>query len=474
MNSIQLKNFKAFLDPVQINFDDKNALIYGENGAGKSSVYEAIKLLFHTAEVYRNRLDATLSVPQDIRNAKDDILNSYNHQSAKTTRFTLAFNGTAYSELPIAGYNVSMISRDDIMLTNKINVSKLLENSLVGISNLNNFITNNKDDIEIFLNEIIRTDFCEGNISIELFHAPTEWLLKVKDNARSIERTDNLDSYFNEGKLHVIILLLLLISVQLNGARNRGDKLILVLDDIITSLDAANRTFFVKYLRTYFGEYQKVILTHSISFYNQLNYSFRIVWGQDAQWKPFHIVEHSGKSVIEEEHNSTPAIKIRKIFDRCTGTLPVSMPNDIRKRFEYLVLEFSKLFYIGGISECGKILNKINAPSKLYYKVVNKKSRTIYDMVDEIIAEIGSSATCTLKTNLEGIVTAYDAHLELPKLRETLQELMIYQKVTMHAGSHAVGSLSSITQHEMDRSITLLQNLEQLMNGLIGRDMYSI
>lgn len=48
MNKLYLKNFKAFFNPVEIDFDSKNALIYGENGSGKSSIYEAIRLWFYT------------------------------------------------------------------------------------------------------------------------------------------------------------------------------------------------------------------------------------------------------------------------------------------------------------------------------------------------------------------------------------------------------------------------------------------
>lgn len=52
MNKLYLKNFKAFFNPVEIDFDSKNALIYGENGSGKSSIYEAIRLWFYTNKIF--------------------------------------------------------------------------------------------------------------------------------------------------------------------------------------------------------------------------------------------------------------------------------------------------------------------------------------------------------------------------------------------------------------------------------------
>jgi chromosome segregation ATPase len=50
MNSIEIRKFKAFKDKIIVNFENKNLLIYGENGSGKTSIYEAIKL------VYREKL----------------------------------------------------------------------------------------------------------------------------------------------------------------------------------------------------------------------------------------------------------------------------------------------------------------------------------------------------------------------------------------------------------------------------------
>lgn len=59
-------------------------------------------------------------------------------------------------------------------------------------------------------------------------------------------------------------------------------------------------------------------------------------------------------------------------------------------------------------------------------------------------------------------------------MRDTLCEMMVYQKVTMHPLSHATGAMPLSTQTEVERSITLLNILEGQLNSLIGRDMYSI
>ena len=138
--------------------------------------------------------------------------------------------------------------------------------------------------------------------------------------------------------------------------------------------------------------------------------------------------------------------------------------------------EVSKLICAGGIAESGQILRSILAPKKLYYEYdrANKKLHTIYDMVDELTAIIDADSGCQLKTRLDNVVGRYVSGSELGQLRDTLCEMMVYQKVTMHPLSHATGAMPLSTQTEVERSITLLNILEGQLNSLIGRDLYSI
>ena len=46
MEALKITNFKAHQDLEEIKFNQKNFLLYGDNGAGKSSIYEALKLCF--------------------------------------------------------------------------------------------------------------------------------------------------------------------------------------------------------------------------------------------------------------------------------------------------------------------------------------------------------------------------------------------------------------------------------------------
>ena len=243
--------------------------------------------------------------------------------------------------------------------------------------------------------------------------------------------------------------------------------------DVISSMDAVNRTFFVELLKEYFGDYQKIILTHSVSFFNMAEYAFSIAYRQKSEWKQFQIVEHEGNSEIVERSSQDYAANINKDKRR----QPIGdIGNRIRKRFEFLVCEVSKLLYTGGIAESGKLIEAINTPKKLYYEydAANKKTNTVFDLVEELTTIIDADAGSTLKTNLQDVIDRYVSDTEVAKLRDTICDLAVYQKVSMHPLSHATGAMPLSTQKEVDRSITLLMLLEKQLGALIGRDLYSI
>ena len=474
INQLKLENFKAFRDAAEMSLDGKNVLVYGENGAGKSSLYQALKIIFHRNRIFDAQIPATVTDPRDRRNAEKDVLAQYNYQLTPLTDFTLAINGDDYKTFSTSGYDVCMISRDDILAENVIDVVGLLKKSIVGISDPENFVADKKKTIEELVNLFLKEYFYEEKLTVELTYSRPNWLLTVKDASRDNRgRNEKLTEYFNEAKLHIIKALLLLTAVLYNGAAERGDERVLVLDDVISSLDAANRTFFVELMKEYFDDYQKIILTHSVSFFNMADYSFSIAYRQKEKWIQYQVVEHEGNSEIVERSSQDFASNINKEKRR----QPIGdIGNRIRKRFEFLVCEVSKLLCTGGIAESGKMIEAINTPKKLYYEydAANKKTNTVFDLIEELTAIIDADAGSPLKTQLQAVIDRYVSDTEVVKLRDTICDLAVYQKVSMHPLSHATGAMPLSTQKEVERSITLLMMLEKQIGTLIGRDLYSI
>ena len=474
IDNLKLEHFKAFRDPVELAFDGKNVLVYGENGAGKSSLYQALKIIFHRKRIFDAQIAPTVTDPQDRINAEKDVLGQYNYQLTPLIDFSLEIDGIDYNAFTPSGIDVSMISRDDILAENVINVVDVLRKSIVGISDPEAFVVNKKDTLEQIINLFLKEYFYEEHLAVELTYRRPNWLLTVKDASRDNKgRNEKLTEYYNEAKLHIIKLLLLLTAVLYNGAAERGEIRVLVLDDVISSMDAVNRTFFVELLKEYFGEYQKIILTHSVSFFNMADYAFSIAYQQKNDWKQYQIVEHDGNSEIVERSSQDYASNI----NRDKNKQPIGdIGNRIRKRFEFLVGEVSKLLYTGGIAECGKLIEAINTPKKLYYEYdkANKKTNTVYDLIEELTAIIDVDAGSPLKKSLQDVIDRYVSDTEVAKLRDTICNLAVYQKVSMHPLSHATGAMPLSTQKEVNRSITLLMLMEKQMGTLIGRDLYSI
>lgn len=476
INKLKLEHFKAFRDATEMVLDGKNVLVYGENGAGKSSLYQALKIIFHRKRIFDAQIASTVTDPLDRRNAEKDVLGQYNYQLTPLTDFTLEIDNTDYKAYIPSGIDVSMISRDDILAEDVIDVVKLLQKSIVGIADPEKFVAEKKKDIEELLNLFLKECFYEEKLTVELTYNNPNWLLTVKDSSRDNRgRNEKLKEYFNEAKLHIIKLLLLLTAVSYSDAvAVTGVARVLVLDDVISSMDATNRTFFVKLLKEYFDEFQKIVLTHSVSFFNMADYAFSIAYGQKDDWKRYQIVEHQGNSEVVERDSQDYARTIKKDYHPGHNEGPIG--NRIRKRFEFLAGEVSKLICAGGVAESGQILGSILAPKKLYYEFdrANRKMNTVYDMVDELTAIIDAAPGCPLKSQLDAVVGRYVSGPELGRLRDTLCEMMVYQKVTMHPLSHATGAMPLSTQTEVERSITLLNILEGQLNSLIGRDLYSI
>ena len=99
---------------------------------------------------------------------------------------------------------------------------------------------------------------------------------------------------------------------------------------------------------------------------------------------------------------------------------------------------------------------------------------TIYDMIKEIAKDVyADTSGSALSVSLIQIFDDYKANSDIRKLRNSLSELMIFQKVSLNPLSHSTGYTPMTTSHEVKRSMALLLKIEEHMNKLVGRDIYS-
>ncbi|WP_346856927.1 AAA family ATPase [uncultured Draconibacterium sp.] len=462
MNKLQIKDFKAFKDELVLGFSNKNFLLYGENGAGKSSIYEAIKVAF-----FRDKIVSTIPnapTPEDQDQVNGDFWNKYNNK-ATNANFEIKLNEVKLPDFPTAEYQPFMMSLEDIFFEDKIRLVTLLEQFYFSISDIDSFSNEKYLDIQQDVNAALLS--FKENIEIEIDNED-DFTIKIIDSNRNLESKADIKKYFNEGKLNLVILLLLFTSIKI--AQNSSKKRILVLDDFITSLDASNRTFLIKYIFDNFSEFQILIFTHNVSFYNLIMYLINHIYKINAKWEFANLYEIDNNSKLYIKSSIERAANIKALYHSIgtpANTLSVEdIGNKIRQKFEVLLYEFSKLTMIGTVEDSKKILERIEISKNIYYK----ENKTASDLIDELDTVLDENNLNNLPNRLKTKIEQYKK-ADFGNLKKIISELKLYQKVTMHPMSHGTIGQSPFTTNEIEKSLELLEKFEKYLKVLVDGDV---
>lgn len=465
MNKLQIKCFKAFKDELVVDFDNKNFLLYGENGAGKSSIYEAIKVTFFKDRIVSTIPDAPTPEEQDQIN--QDFWNKYNNK-ATNADFEIKLNEVNHKDFYTIDYQLFMISLEDIFIEEKIKLDAILEQFYFYISNIDSFCHEKHLDIQREVNAAL-ISFKE-NIQIEIDNED-DYTIKIIDNIRNLESKSDIKKYFNEGKLNLVILLLLFTSIK--AAQNSSKNRILILDDFITSLDASNRTFLMNYIFSNFSEFQILIFTHNVSFYNLIMYLIKNLTNANERWKFAALYEINNKSKLYLKHPIIKVSDIKQEYDSIplqnTNVYIEDIGNKIRQKFEILLYEYSKLLMIGAVEDSSKILERIGNSKNIYYK----GNKTASDLIDEVVSTLDENNPNNLSNRLKTKIEQYKK-ADFEKLKKIISELKLYQKVTMHPMSHGTIGQSPFTTNEIEKSLELLEKFEKYLKDLVGGNVAMI
>jgi len=457
MNNLNIEHFKVYKNAISIDFtrNRKNLLLYGENGSGKSSIYEAIKIIF-----FKNKLEQEIHtplVPEEEETIKAEFWSKYNNNQTSES-FKITLNQVDYTGFDSSNYQVFMIAMDKFCFQDRIRLDELLNNDFdLNIENIDELCQDKYETIQDSVNEKLK-EFREENIEITIDNED-DFSIKIKDKVRKLDYKDNLSSYFNEAKLNLIVLLLIFESLLLS--EQEGKKKIIVLDDFITSLDMANRTFLMKYIFDKFDDYQKIILTHNVYFYNLIMYLANDIYCNKEKWLFANLYEINNEHKLYVKGELT--VDTIRIAYKTNPEDIGSIGNDIRKRFEQLLHELSKLFMIGAVEDSKKIIETIENNDALYWK--QKKNAT--DLINYIESKLNNEF---LKNKIESQINQYKV-TEYSNIQSIIRELKLYQKVTMHPMSHSSNGLSAFTQREIEVSLILLEKFEKSIKDLAGSDV---
>lgn len=472
IKKVEIKNFKAFKE-IKFDCGEKSVLIYGENGSGKSSLCSALDVFF-----FWEKIESKISGGAPILQAESATSNYVDDLKIdKGQDIQIKINDRDYTDPNRKDNNTEIyfIGHQDVTAIDSIILDEILNCRSFSNINKDDFRQNHAKKLFDTINKILKERFIE-DVTIESNDGNQ---IGVKDDAHNIElKVDNLSSYFNEANLHLIKILLYLEIIK--EMSNAGKDRIIVLDDFITSLDAANRALIVSYINETFTDFQLIILTHNASFFNLIK--FRI--GNDAnnKWNFFNIIETGVERTIEGITLKN-ASKIKQEYNNHRINKEVA-GNEARKAFERCMQEYAKLLHLGAIEETKNLIELIRNNSKsILFKAEKTRNKPQYKVktnadflkeLDGIIHNTGLSDT-QKSISIKKEYARYSGSTEMSDLANEVSELRFLQKLTLHPSSHGGrGGIPSTTRKELNKSLDLIIHLEKQLSKLQGGDITTI
>jgi len=353
IDKIELHNFRFFIDEEEHNtfeLNGQNMLLYGENGSGKSSLFKAFEFL---AETNIDK-DVFLKSKNIFTKTESYIIFSFDNKKKLILDKNNLSNNYSYLEAlaiykPMLEYkNLLKIHYQIDKSKEEINIYEMLRqlfkeypingNMVLGdISNPNLYfdtlkdILNNHilDDINIFLLKFddsfyISKFFFDMEFTED---GRVEFIINVKIDFMN----RNLEVYhhfLNEAKLSALAM-----AIHFAIIRNISDKVennslkLLILDDLLISLDMSNRLNLIDIIKTEFSDFQIFFFTHDKGFFEILK--------EKMPWKAYELyVDNEGefeKPYIKKSLNYFESAK--KHFDEYDYP---ACANYLRKEVEWL------------------------------------------------------------------------------------------------------------------------------------------
>jgi energy-coupling factor transporter ATP-binding protein EcfA2 len=397
ISKIKLSNYNFFYGNFELPVNGKNLLVYGENGSGKSTIYKALELL--TKDNFTD-LDKSLNVFADNENVEIEFEFTNNKPSLLITSDVEQkpdgyefLNGLSVFS-PLLDYKKLLkIHYSTDINGNKLNLYSMFrqllryypiaENRKLGdiskaithyldelkrilttdlLNDVNNFLKKYfKSDIEItsFETKIELDEESEKGIPYVLMN------MDYKDN-----KIHKYHTFLNEARLSALAISIYFVAIKkLLGTLQEESLKILVLDDLLISLDMNNRIKLFEILKNEFSDFQILFFTHEkelFEFYkNQMDWEKYELYLDDNEEIP-NVILKQGKSEIAraKEFYAT------KDYECCALLL--------RKAFEKLIKE-----YLTNEEQIDRNCNKLDL-SNLIGKAISKSTDELKDILKKL------------------------------------------------------------------------------------------
>ncbi|MCM1142954.1 MAG: AAA family ATPase [Muribaculum sp.] len=459
MNELLLRNYKAF-ESLELDIPDKegsrNALIYGENGAGKSSIFDAIRYFYFKDKV-RKIPPNIIGVDRDnkIKEFDENLASKFSRSSS----FTLKIDDIEYNPSSVPpDVDVFMLSYDDIANErDKIVINDLLSNAYFKYDESNNSIDD--DFIQVLIGHVNEALLNEFKIELSVSLHANGYLI-FKDNVHNLKRGTDLNSHFNESRITIVKLLVLFGAIFL--LKNKNRQPLIVLDDIITSLDSGSRYALVKYILDSFDDSQIIILTHNAGFFNLIHYISEAFRFRHSKFTEFELYTVDGIHKLQEK-TIKDSSKIEADY-KATNDIQVA-GNEIRQCFESNLVSLSRYFRIGAIEETKDVIEQILLENPIYFKEWNGQLKGHKDLIMEIKNIISNKSNKKIPQQVKNKIAEYENKRTIQELVPIVRELNALKKISMHPASHGRNKPQiNVTTKEIMTALGLLKEFEKL-NG---------
>jgi energy-coupling factor transporter ATP-binding protein EcfA2 len=402
INSINFKNYKFFYESFELPVNGENILLYGENGSGKSSVYKALELLTKKSFTDFNKNlnifaeegkevavefafsnGTELTITSDLEEIPDtfDFLNGLSIFAPMLDYKKLL---RVHYAADANGKNLNLYSMFRTLLKDyptkkgKLNDYK---NVTEYFEELKNILENDLlEDINQYLKKYFNAD-----IELVSFETTTEFddetekaipivHLNIDYKENHIEK---YHTFLNEARLSSLAISIYLVTIKklLNSLTEKSLK-ILVLDDLLISLDMSNRLKLLEILKNEFKDFQIFFFTHDKELYeiykSKMNWKKYEIYLGDATEIPMPILK-KGKTEIErvkhfyaDRDYDACAMLLRKGFEKI---LKSYLTPQEQRNSNCVELDLSGLI--------GKAISKSNEESKTILEKLNSDRRHI-------------------------------------------------------------------------------------------------
>jgi len=526
IDKIVIENFK-FYHNFEFEIKTKNCLIYGENGTGKSSIYEALYSNFYYYKdkkiannqisirdkfLHRDYMSDALKVNISFNN--DKTLNRTDDTITNEAILKDDFGGFPQGERILSGSvsDATIYFANEKILSNIVegNFFDVIRNNLsIHFSKLESFETvyvnvktalhqlpkdrelRDTDIIKMRLesdelykrnlkqfiplskiNGILEKLQCDFEIEFSFVNSDIDIDThqfsnpKISIKIKNIDDRNDFKNHFNEAKLKLISIAIYFALAKKYETEN--NLKLLVLDDFLTSLDMANRKIIAKYILDNFEDYQIIILTHNLQFNNLIK---RLL--DNDKWDTkvlFNINEDNKIKPLIKDKDDNYIDEAKTFLDTPNYDLHIA-GNLLRKAFEGIVNEFEQLLEIGKVETLQKIIEALRNDNKYFYNKPHEVLEKLICDFEKMFENSEQSNNAKIRQVKSKINNIKNNKITFEKKDNDnieyniIKKTEFYKNILLNPSSHN-DSENEIYKEECKQTIVLLEELNNMLETL--------